>query len=273
MKICIVGLGEIGSAVLGSIIRSSAWAQIDMEVIGVDVDASKIKRWSAFGVSCQKDIPQADYYIVCVWNSTQVLDVLRKISQQFSGNDKPKLISIESTIDPSCIGHLKNVLNACDLEDCTVAFPHRWNPGDPEHSTFNQVRVLGGRRPEAAAKALSFYRNFMSEDLIRVTLTMESAIMSKVVENTYRYLEIVIAQELSRLCERNGLSFQEIRELANTKWNIDIREAKDGVGGKCLPKDIGLLSDFDPYCWLLKVAQLLNQDYINERQNHKVKLG
>jgi UDP-N-acetyl-D-mannosaminuronate dehydrogenase len=74
--------------------------------------------------------------------------------------------------------------------------------------------------------------------------SIEAAEMSKVVENSYRFIEIAYAEEVALACEKNGIDFSEIRRACNTLkrsgegWQVQILEARDGIGGPCLPKDI-----------------------------------
>jgi UDP-N-acetyl-D-mannosaminuronic acid dehydrogenase len=61
--------------------------------------------------------------------------------------------------------------------------------------------------------------------------------MCKIVENSYRFMEIAFAEELKMFCDRSGIEFQELRSAINTKWNIKVLEPREGIGGHCLPKD------------------------------------
>lgn len=81
---------------------------------------------------------------------------------------------------------------------------------------------------------------------------LEEAEMTKIVENSYRFVQIAFAEELSLICESRGLDWQSIRRAANTKWNIEIPEARRGIFG-CLSKDVR---------YLLKESQE-RQDTIN----------
>jgi UDP-N-acetyl-D-mannosaminuronate dehydrogenase len=57
------------------------------------------------------------------------------------------------------------------------------------------------------------------------------------VENSYRFVEIAFAEELKMMCDQLGVAYEGLRQAVNTKWNIKLLEAKDGIGGHCLPKD------------------------------------
>jgi UDP-N-acetyl-D-mannosaminuronic acid dehydrogenase len=67
--------------------------------------------------------------------------------------------------------------------------------------------------------------------------SIEIAELTKIIENAHRYLQIAFAEELYLYCKANGISFTELRGSLNTKWNVDILEPRDGIGGHCLPKD------------------------------------
>ena len=66
---------------------------------------------------------------------------------------------------------------------------------------------------------------------------IEIAEISKIAENAHRYLQIAFAEDLYLYSQANGINFAELRELLNTKWNVNILEPRDGIGGHCLPKD------------------------------------
>ncbi|GAG78558.1 unnamed protein product, partial [marine sediment metagenome] len=80
--------------------------------------------------------------------------------------------------------------------------------------------------------------------------SIEVAEMCKVTENAYRFVEIAFAEELHTICDNLGLPFEELRKAINTKWNINILEARDGIGGHCLPKDVR-------YLWTIIKSPLL----------------
>ena len=67
--------------------------------------------------------------------------------------------------------------------------------------------------------------------------SIEVAELTKIIENSHRYLQIAFAEELYLYCKSNNISFTELRDSLNTKWNVEILEPRDGIGGHCLPKD------------------------------------
>jgi UDP-N-acetyl-D-mannosaminuronic acid dehydrogenase len=67
--------------------------------------------------------------------------------------------------------------------------------------------------------------------------TIEIAELTKIIENSHRYLQIAFAEELYLYCQANHILFTELRDSLNTKWNVEILEPRRGIGGHCLPKD------------------------------------
>jgi hypothetical protein len=66
---------------------------------------------------------------------------------------------------------------------------------------------------------------------------VEIAELTKIIENANRYLQIAFAEDLYLYCQANNINFAELRDSLNTKWNVNILEPREGIGGHCLPKD------------------------------------
>jgi UDP-N-acetyl-D-mannosaminuronic acid dehydrogenase len=93
--------------------------------------------------------------------------------------------------------------------------------------------------------------------------SVEVAELTKIIENAHRYLQIAFAEELYLYCKSNGISFPELRESLNTKWNVDILEPRDGIGGHCLPKDTKMFinSSNTIKSKILQAAMEIDEDY------------
>ena len=98
--------------------------------------------------------------------------------------------------------------------------------------------------------------------------SVEVAELTKIVENAHRYLQIAFAEELYLYCKSNGISFSELRESLNTKWNVDILEPRDGIGGHCLPKDTKMFinSSNTIKSKILQAAMEIDEDYREYRR-------
>jgi UDP-N-acetyl-D-mannosaminuronate dehydrogenase len=92
---------------------------------------------------------------------------------------------------------------------------------------------------------------------------VEIAETTKVVENCYRYLQIAFAEELYIYCQANNINFPELRDAVNTKWNVNILEPKEGIGGHCLPKDtkMFLQSSNSIRSKIIAAAMEVDEDY------------
>jgi UDP-N-acetyl-D-mannosaminuronic acid dehydrogenase len=230
-SVCIIGLGEIGLPVLEDLVARNTG---NFEIFGMDVNQDRVWDLRGRGYDVGTEYLDCDVQIVCVYTMDQVCDVLRKIPQH-----KSTLISVESTIDPRYIGKMNDLVTSAKL----VLFPHRYNPGDKDHRVFNLDRVMGARSDIGFDMAVDFYKNFMNPDLIH-RVDFEIAGLAKVAENAYRFIEIALSEYMCLLCNDAHVDYKQLREAMVTKWNIDVKEARDGIGGHCLPKDFDILRKF-----------------------------
>ena len=101
--------------------------------------------------------------------------------------------------------------------------------------------------------------------------SVEVAELTKIIENAHRYLQIAFAEELYLYCKSNGISFPELRESLNTKWNVDVLEPRDGIGGHCLPKDTKMFinSSNTIKSKILQAAMEIDEDYREYRQKRE----
>jgi UDP-N-acetyl-D-mannosaminuronic acid dehydrogenase len=108
-----------------------------------------------------------------------------------------------------------------------------------------------------------FYGNVLKIPLHQVS-SPDVAELTKVVENSYRYLEIAFAEEIKMVCDNTSLDFDELRDAINTKWNIKILDARDGIGGHCLPKDSQMFLDFSRnsvVTSMIRAAKMVDSQY------------
>jgi UDP-N-acetyl-D-mannosaminuronic acid dehydrogenase len=141
-----------------------------------------------------------------------------------------------------------------------VHVPHRYWPEDPVRHGVKQLRVIGGVNKESLNSGIDFYKSLLDIPLYEVP-SVEISEICKISENAYRYVQIAFAEELRMICEDLGLDFKKVREACNTKWNIEILDAREGIGGKCLPKDIHLLASLSKYNTLLRASKKVDKQY------------
>ena len=246
MKVCVVGLGQVGLPVAQYVQAKG------LEVWGYDINPSTVENASKTGkfkvTSSWKDIPPVDVYIICVTTGqvnecpdlSAVFDVCKKISEKANPST---LVSIESTIIP---GTSKKIFtDIFNSKISLVHVPHRYWADEPVKHGVNQLRVIGAANPESLKVGLKFYQDTLGIPM-HVCSSIEIAEMCKITENSHRYLQIAFAEELKMMCSKIGLNFDELRNALNTKWNVDLPEARDGIGRHCLPKDIKYVTSLAP---------------------------
>ena len=246
MKICVIGLGQIGLPV------AEYAHEKGLDVWGYDINSSTVANAKKSGkihvTSSWQDVPQVEAYIVCVTTSqnegvpdlSPVFDVCKQIS---GGTQASTLVSIESTITPGTSRKIFESIFGSRIN--LVHAPHRFWANDPVKHGVNQIRVIGAVNKESLSSGLKFYQETLGIPMHTVS-TVETAEMCKITENAHRYLQIAFAEEMKIICSRIGLDFDELREACNTKWNVDMPEARYGIGGHCLPKDIRYVTSLAP---------------------------
>jgi len=248
LKVTIIGKGQIGSAI-----------EKRMKEIGIDevhtMDINPDTNPDYISSDRLYRLLDEDVYIICVLTQKQVLDVVSKINLK----NKP-LISIETACKPDTYEKIKGIVKD---KAKIIVFQERWNPNDMYHDIFNQPRIMGGDIKEGR----KFYSRYMLCENIITTDKPELAFLCKIVENAYRFVDIAIAEELKML---TGKDFEELRRLMNTKWNINLPEARDGIGGHCLPKDVKIVDEFFPFNIMFTSAMIVDKRYKELKNNGKI---
>ncbi len=220
VKVCVCGLGEIGAPTAGYIKKSG------YTTVGYDIAPKEIK-----SIKVSTNLPYADIYVIAVTTGVNDFSQVSDVCSRIEKINSSALVCIESTVPVGTCKHLSSTYGLKYLVHC----PHRYFKGNSEKYGVNQLRVFGSINQESKEKGLKFFRN-LHIPLIIVE-QIEIAEMSKIAENSQRFLEIAWAEELYRICQGLDLDFQSLREAMSSKWNIDVKEARDGIGGHCLPKD------------------------------------
>jgi UDP-N-acetyl-D-mannosaminuronic acid dehydrogenase len=263
MKVCVIGLGEVGLATAKYI------ADKKLDLWGYDISSVAVKRAKEAGIlkvtQNWDDVPLVDVYLICIYTGLKgeapdlsaIFDVCEKIKVKTTSSAKP-LVSIESTIVPGlCKQVFKEIF---DEHIHLVHVPHRYWAEEPLKHGVKQSRVIGGVDSESLEAGVKFYRNVLGVPLY-VASRVEVAEMCKIAENAYRFVQIAFAEELRMVCEECGLNFDDVRKACNTKWNIEILEAREGISGHCLPKDIRYLASLTRFSKLMKNALVVDGQY------------
>jgi UDP-N-acetyl-D-glucosamine dehydrogenase len=262
MKIGIVGLGYVGLPL------AVAFAEAGHEVVGLDVDASKIEALNE-GRSYIEDIPDAvlaplgdrlratadhgelascQAAIVCVptpltGSREPDLTYLTESAATLAGVlQRDQLVVLESTTYPGTTRErlqpiLEQGSGLSAGRDFHLAFsPERIDPGRTDYTVRSTPKLVGGITPASAERARELYELVCDE--VVVLSTPEAAELAKLLENIFRSVNIALVNELSQLCDRLGIDVWEVIEAADTKPFGFMRfDPGPGMGGHCLPVD------------------------------------
>ncbi|MFX1282145.1 MAG: nucleotide sugar dehydrogenase [Promethearchaeota archaeon] len=222
--------------------------------------ARVVKEKKSFSVTDDiTSVKEMDYVLIDVQTPTDENHIpqyvsLKEVSHQVGEHlSKGTTIIIESTCAPGTTDFIvKPILEETSgfksEKDFYLAFAYeRVMVGRLIYNILNYPRIVGGVGPKSSEKAIWLYKQVLKNKIIPTTaLTAE---LAKVVENTYRDVNVAFANEVALVCESLGVNVYEVRELVN---NLPFIEGKGnphrnmhipgaGVGGHCLPKDPWLL--------------------------------
>jgi len=268
MKVCILGLGQVG-------LPTAKYAlEKGLDVWGYDINALAVANARKQGIlnatNSYTKIPRVDAYLICVTTSLRgnapdlsaVFEACKGISAH--SHDASALICVESTVIP---GTCRAIFEEIFHKQVQIAHvPHRfWAENSREHGV-NQLRVIGAVNDRSLDKCYKLYKEILGI-LLHKVWPIEVAEMCKIAENAYRYVQIAFAEELRIKCEELALDFNKVREACNTKWNIEMPDARDGIRGTCLPKDTRYLASLTHTNKLIKGAMNLNDVYVKWTSN------
>jgi UDP-N-acetyl-D-mannosaminuronic acid dehydrogenase len=284
-KICILGLGYIGLP------TASVFATHGYNVIGVDVKEEIINDMKNGSIHIdepgletlalaslksgrlhvQTKPEVADVFIICV--PTPFLKETKKSDLSFVKTatesivpylKKGNLVILESTVPPLTTQEIIiPILKKSGLkvgEELFVAYcPERVLPGKILTELVKNDRIIGGVNMKSAVKARDLYRSFV-EGKIHLTNTT-NAEMIKLMENTYRDVNIALANEFMKVSEEIGTNIWEAISLANKHPRVYIHDPGPGVGGHCIAVDPWFIVDVDDKDTnLIKTARKTNDE-------------
>lgn len=219
-------------------------------------------------LKASKNAAPADVFIICVptpVRSDKAAD-LSMVRSAIEGIapviKKGALVILEST---SPVGTTRDVIasvlekNGLDpYADVDVCYcPERVFPGATVREILHNDRVVGGLTSKAAERAKAFYQSFCEGT--PVTTDATSAEFSKLMENTYRDVNIALANAFARIAEEAGVDVQDVIGLANRHPRVNVHSPGPGVGGHCIPVDPWfLISSFPQETKLFLQARNLN---------------
>lgn len=156
------------------------------------------------------------------------------------------LVILESTTYPGTTDEVvRPILESSGLEagrDFYLAFsPERIDPGNPIFGAKNTPKVIGGHTLECGRRAADFYGKFV--DSVVMTKGTREAETAKLLENTYRHINIALVNEMARFCHELRIDLWDVISAASTKpFGFQAFYPGPGVGGHCIPIDPNYLS-------------------------------
>lgn len=257
MKICVVGLGNIGFNLFTYLCE-----KFSEEVIGVDVNERRVNELRSQGYRVTADyraLTGIDVWLMAPSTGNQGQNLLAALQQMiiYPG----ALISIESTLPPGTMQRIRDFLEEKGFKLGTDIFlihvPHRVMFG-VDKTVCDTPRVMGAFTSACLEKGRQFYAPLVP--LLVEVSDIRVAELSKVVENVKRYVDIAFAQEIYGYCVDQGIDYDDLRRAVNSKNNVELLGTDWGIGGECLPKDMGFLRTVC-HSPLLEGAEQADQKY------------
>jgi len=289
----VIGLGYVGLPLVVEI------AKAGFEVVGLDMDLDKVK-FVNDGLSYIPDVSSEDLAHFVGGRKIQATDSLGALAELDTisicvptplGKSKDpdlsyviaavegvrdhlragQLIILESTTYPGTTRELVlPLLEETELKvgkDFWLAFsPERVDPGNPNYNTHNIPKVIGGMTPNCTSLAQLFYGHFIQK-IVPVS-SPDSAEMVKLLENTFRSVNIALANEVAMMSHKLGVDVWEVIEAAKTKpFGFMPFYPGPGLGGHCIPVDPHYLTwkakmhGFEPR--LIEIAGHINSQMPN----------
>lgn len=298
-RVSVIGLGYIGLPTAALIARSGA------KVLGVDVSPHVVETVNGGKVHIEEvdldglvqgvvargllraslDVEAADVFVIAVPtpvsenNAPDISYVLAAARTIAPVLEPGNIVILESTSPVGTTEAMRDLLAELrpDLRmpgkvqgaaDISIAYcPERVLPGRILVELIDNDRCIGGITPRCARKALSFYRQFVRGACI--TTSARAAEMVKLVENSFRDVNIAFANELSVIADKAGIDVWEVIRLANRHPRVNILQPGPGVGGHCIAVDPWFIVHADPEnARIIRTAREVNDgktDYVVAR--------
>lgn len=286
MQITVIGLGYIGLP------TAAMFAKSGMDVIGYDINpkvikalnqgeiiieepglGSLVKEVVATGkLKADTKINESDVFIISVptpinEDKTANIEYVKVAAESIVKYlKKDNAVILESTCPPGTIEDiLLPILSKSGLkigEDVFVAYsPERVLPGKIIQELEENDRVIGGINETSAEKVKEIYSVFVKGHIY--TTDSKTAEMCKLMENTYRDVNIALANELAITCEELGINVWEVIELSNKHPRVNIHQPGPGVGGHCLAVDPWFIVEKQKSGEIIEKAREINDNMPN----------
>lgn len=264
-RVAVLGLGYVGLPLVGSCIaagHSVIGLDIDPEIVTLlnsgrshvdDVSPADVVRWLHGGFIATTEpslIEGADVFVICVPTPLSasggpdlraIESATEMIAEALDSSTNP-LVVLESTSYPGTTEEVvAPLLEASGKRvagrDFSLAFsPERIDPGNPQFDIRNTPKIVGGLTPSCTERAAAFYGQFV--DQVVAVKGPKEAELAKLLENTYRQVNIALVNELAQISHAMGIDIWGVIEAASSKpYGFQGFRPGPGVGGHCIPID------------------------------------
>ena len=279
----IIGLGYIGLP------TALMFAKSGLEVIGTDISKEVVdsltqgqltfeearleelfKEAVSNGIRFTTEYQKTDTYVVTVQtpfvNNSKKLDpryVISAVNSILDVCEKGAVLVIESTLSPGSIDkYIRPEIKKRGFiigQDVHLAHaPERIIPGNMIYELEHNTRTIGADDSEVGERVKELYSSFCRSEI--VVTDIRSAEMSKVIENTYRDVNIAFANELAKICRADNMDVYEIIKIANKHPRVNILQPGPGVGGHCISVDPWfLVGDYPDLTNIILTARKINE--------------
>lgn len=281
-KICVIGLGYIGLP------TALLFATNGYDVVGVDINSDTVEKVNRkiipFEEGGLEDLlveavdsrrfrasttpEDADVFVAAVPTPFDKENRMADMSYVIAATQsivkflkKGNLVILESTVPPGacekCITPILETRGLKAIDDFYVAHcPERAIPGNTLCEMVNNDRMVGGIDIRSSELAKQLYESFVVGD-IHVT-SIRTAEMIKLMENTYRDINIALANEFAQIAEEAGVNVWDAIELANKHPRVNILKPGPGVGGHCIAVDPWFLTEDSTKSRIITLAREIN---------------
>ncbi|ASI36428.1 UDP-N-acetyl-D-mannosamine dehydrogenase [Exiguobacterium sp. N4-1P] len=262
MKLNVIGMGYIGLP------TAAVFAKSGVDVVGVDINKNIVEGLNQGEIHIEEPglsevisemvqskkfkaslFPEkADAFIIAVPTpnnddvnkSCDLRYVLEATKQIVPYLEVGNLVIVESTIEPRTMeDYIKPLIEKAGYvvgkDIYVVHCPERVLPGQILKELVENNRIVGGVTPQCAIKAADLYKIFVKGEI--VLTDSKTAEMSKLMENTFRDVNIALANELTKVCNDLSINVLDVINMANKHPRVNIHTPGPGVGGHCLAVD------------------------------------
>ena len=279
-SICVIGLGYVGLP------TASLLANRGFRVHGVDINPHVVETINrgrvhiyepdldvlvhsavhSGNLRASSEPHQADVFILAVptpfkQDHKPDISFIESATQAISPYlSSESLVILESTSPVGTTDQIGKWLKVSRPELTTIAIAHcpeRVLPGQVLKELVENDRIVGGINPDSTEKAIAFYRQFVSGEILGTDA--RTAELAKLTENAFRDVNIAFANELSLICDRHQINVWELIQLANRHPRVNILNPRPGVWGHCIAVDPWFIVDSAPeQARLIRAAREVN---------------